>query len=726
MAFLTLQKSLKAVTEQRIKMGDDLNKTRIELRKVTSQLDREQRQKRTHIAILEDGQSKQMNDKDGLLDDKQLALEEMEEAHTDGSTKSDGIRQMSTTISDLSAEKREYFQKYELANADLKLKVEELEELRGITMDREAELMAELHGLRATVDPKLQIGLAADAATGGSGVSNAQVAGLRSEIERLKDDLEIAHAQKTSASEESSLRRGSGVSNAALEKAEAETLTAKQDLARSKNDLNEARAAMAKMQAMASSGADNTSQAKAANDELVGQVEAAQKKDREAKAKIADLEAQISKEEAAKQRAENEVAELKGNIDQMGSQAAAGATSAEVLQNQIQAEKSGRASEKERAEAAENDLAAAKSEIGAIKSSMAESDAATSKELRESREQHANAIQTAQAQAAAALAEADQRAQDQMKDLQARLGSFGQIVAPMAATLKLISTNYRKLRTETRELSATIAPAVKQVRRDLLKSLAEIDTQYKEMLVKYRQEMKLRKKLHNELVDLKGMIRVYGRLRPVIKEDGTGPQAEVVCAGDKQDDEILHVKAKGKVNNFNLDRVFGMDATQDQVFNSGIADLIVSVMDGFNVCIFAYGQTGSGKTYSMEGNDENPGLNRRALTRLFDLVEEQKANWSFQLEVAVMEIYNEKLRDLLCGSKTGAGKRSSVFAAAAAAAEFVALLFCLFYFWFDNAVVSMIKPPYNTFCVAPLHCFWIHLLLVTLLYFPVHLPPTLQ
>ena len=61
----------------------------------------------------------------------QLALEEMEEAHTQGSAKSDGIRQMTSMISGLSNEKREYFQKFELAAADLKLVQEELEELKG-------------------------------------------------------------------------------------------------------------------------------------------------------------------------------------------------------------------------------------------------------------------------------------------------------------------------------------------------------------------------------------------------------------------------------------------------------------------------------------------------------------------------------------------------------------------------------------------------------------------
>jgi chromosomal replication initiation ATPase DnaA len=59
----------------------------------------------------------------------------------------------------------------------------------------------------------------------------------------------------------------------------------------------------------------------------------------------------------------------------------------------------------------------------------------------------------------------------------------------------------------------------------------------------------------------------------------------------------------------------------------------VSVLDGYNVCIFAYGQTGSGKTHTMvsaalhdsnsqEGTREDPGVNLRALSELFEMCHE--------------------------------------------------------------------------------------------------------
>lgn len=52
-----------------------------------------------------------------------------------------------------------------------------------------------------------------------------------------------------------------------------------------------------------------------------------------------------------------------------------------------------------------------------------------------------------------------------------------------------------------------------------------------------------------------------------------------------------------------------------------VSPLVTSVLDGYNVCIMAYGQTGSGKTWTMEGPEENPGVNSRALAELFKVAE---------------------------------------------------------------------------------------------------------
>lgn len=67
---------------------------------------------------------------------------------------------------------------------------------------------------------------------------------------------------------------------------------------------------------------------------------------------------------------------------------------------------------------------------------------------------------------------------------------------------------------------------------------------------------------------------------------------------------------------FEFDRVFGPESRQEGVFED-VSQLIISALDGYNVCIFAYGQTGSGKTYTMEGEPDNPGVSFRTMCELF-------------------------------------------------------------------------------------------------------------
>ncbi|XP_047194050.1 kinesin-like protein KIF13B isoform X6 [Hippoglossus stenolepis] len=87
---------------------------------------------------------------------------------------------------------------------------------------------------------------------------------------------------------------------------------------------------------------------------------------------------------------------------------------------------------------------------------------------------------------------------------------------------------------------------------------------------------------------------------------------------------------------------------QDVVFQCLGESLLDNAFMGYNACIFAYGQTGSGKSYTMMGSAEQPGLIPRLCSSLFSrTVQEAREGESFTVEVSYMEIYNEKVRDLL-------------------------------------------------------------------------------
>uniref|UniRef100_A0AAR2K0W2 Kinesin family member 13Bb n=1 Tax=Pygocentrus nattereri TaxID=42514 RepID=A0AAR2K0W2_PYGNA len=89
-------------------------------------------------------------------------------------------------------------------------------------------------------------------------------------------------------------------------------------------------------------------------------------------------------------------------------------------------------------------------------------------------------------------------------------------------------------------------------------------------------------------------------------------------------------------------------AGQEVVFQCLGESLLDNAFQGYNACIFAYGQTGSGKSYTMMGSAEQPGLIPRLCSSLFQrTAQELREGESFTVEVSFMEIYNEKVRDLL-------------------------------------------------------------------------------
>ncbi|KAI9911815.1 hypothetical protein PsorP6_009654 [Peronosclerospora sorghi] len=129
---------------------------------------------------------------------------------------------------------------------------------------------------------------------------------------------------------------------------------------------------------------------------------------------------------------------------------------------------------------------------------------------------------------------------------------------------------------------------------------------------------------------------------------------------------LLHTK-HGSTKTFTFDRVFGEDASQNDVFDVVGAPITRACLEGYNGTIFAYGQTGSGKTYTMQGPDDVIDTEARRLTdqqlalrglvpRVFDyLFENVRAtdptkHVEHTFTCSFLEIYNERVYDLLDGS----------------------------------------------------------------------------
>ncbi|XP_041472331.1 carboxy-terminal kinesin 2-like [Lytechinus variegatus] len=184
-----------------------------------------------------------------------------------------------------------------------------------------------------------------------------------------------------------------------------------------------------------------------------------------------------------------------------------------------------------------------------------------------------------------------------------------------------------------------------------------------------RDEETIRRKLHNTIQELKGNIRVFCRVRPLLSSEQVAgddiphinfPDVDgKTLVLDKLSDVSLNESTMSTRNGrngtshyeFNFDRVFEPVSKQSEVFEE-ISQLVQSTLDGYNVCIFAYGQTGSGKTYTMEGpeevNEENVGMIPRAVQQVFTTAADlEEKGWKYTFQASFLEIYNETIRDLL-------------------------------------------------------------------------------
>ncbi|XP_061349441.1 kinesin-like protein KIN-14U isoform X2 [Gastrolobium bilobum] len=155
-----------------------------------------------------------------------------------------------------------------------------------------------------------------------------------------------------------------------------------------------------------------------------------------------------------------------------------------------------------------------------------------------------------------------------------------------------------------------------------------------------------RREALSKILDIKGSIRVFCRIRPILLVEKRRI-SEPVSAGS----ERIRVKLGGTRKDFEFDKVFPQEASQESVFVE-VEPILRSAMDGHNVCVFAYGQTGTGKTFTMDGTNEQLGIIPRALEELFHQASMDNSS-SFTFSMSMLEVYMGNLRDLLAQRPSG-------------------------------------------------------------------------
>ncbi|CAK7891438.1 kinesin-like protein Kip2p [[Candida] anglica] len=119
------------------------------------------------------------------------------------------------------------------------------------------------------------------------------------------------------------------------------------------------------------------------------------------------------------------------------------------------------------------------------------------------------------------------------------------------------------------------------------------------------------------------------------------------------------ISNKQDQSSFSFDNVFPADAstTNSHVYQKSCSEIVKKFLhEGYNGTVFAYGMTGSGKTFSMRGENHDPGFVKLAIDDIFHIIESNSmSKIQYKLNVSYLEIYNEKIIDLLSTNPSSNG-----------------------------------------------------------------------
>eukprot|EP00697_Spironema_sp_BW2_P015733 gnl/Spiro4/6693_TR3453_c0_g1_i1.p1 gnl/Spiro4/6693_TR3453_c0_g1~~gnl/Spiro4/6693_TR3453_c0_g1_i1.p1 ORF type:complete len:1250 (+),score=478.14 gnl/Spiro4/6693_TR3453_c0_g1_i1:127-3876(+) len=257
----------------------------------------------------------------------------------------------------------------------------------------------------------------------------------------------------------------------------------------------------------------------------------------------------------------------------------------------------------------------------------------------------------------AALKVENKKIQDQIKKAtftEARLekmqAQFAQTSAELTAANKELKSAKAAQAQAVNELAALQEVAGEAA--ELRLKLDEVTTMLREekrdsnkIREDYAKEVMLRKKYYNEILELKGNIRVFCRCRPMNRRELEMKCQNIIRSPDEMTIQVMD-NVRGGIRSFDFDHIYTAESTQESVFED-TARCVNSAIDGYNVCVFAYGQTGSGKTFTMDGGATMPGITPRAMAMLFNIQQEQRGKLEMKFTLYMVELYMDNLRDLL-------------------------------------------------------------------------------
>ncbi|KAJ6297989.1 hypothetical protein OIU76_019167 [Salix suchowensis] len=214
-------------------------------------------------------------------------------------------------------------------------------------------------------------------------------------------------------------------------------------------------------------------------------------------------------------------------------------------------------------------------------------------------------------------------------------------------TLTAEVVNYEELVVKSNELKEKVSDLfafeAKTEFEEQKKLICELQNRLEDAELKIVEGETLRKKLHNTILELKGNIRVFCRVRPLLPEDSPGADGKDVSYPTTTEalGRGIDLTQNGQKYSFTFDKVFMPDSTQEDVFVE-ISQLVQSALDGYK------------------------GLIPRSLEQIFQTRQSlQSQGWKYEMQVSMLEIYNETIRDLLStkdSSRTEYGSNGKQYA----------------------------------------------------------------
>lgn len=246
-------------------------------------------------------------------------------------------------------------------------------------------------------------------------------------------------------------------------------------------------------------------------------------------------------------------------------------------------------------------------------------------------------------------------------------------VQKLSAEFSAVKLQFELLKRTTTDELNSLPEAAKAWASQVAQMLESSEAEVSRLHAKLALESSTRRKLLNEVQDLRGSVRVYCRPRPLQQEDGAIVKSESIISSPSREVILLHREKLTGTHDlppmaFEFDRIFDPQMDQTEVYGE-LEELILNVLDGYNICLLAFGQTGSGKTHTLIGDISyrfdktsdtvqaveinNYGIHMLGTRQLFDVAGRRNERYQDVFSITLIEVSDERLCDLIAGTDIG-------------------------------------------------------------------------